>query len=415
MGGVVAIWQARRSVEKEVESSIHLVLHLAQLGLSQSVLDDVSYNWLPNISILEETRHLTIRLKSFDGEIICLTAHDDEDNQHHLAPNWFIKAVSSKNVEKEYSIDNFQGKPAVLLIKANPLDEIDEAWQEVRAFFILTVMMALLMLLAVNIVFYRALKSFQLILGRLKAIESGQYQQRLPHFAIRECELTAKAVNNMTEALQMAQQKNEALISHSLEIQETERQHLSQELHDELGQSLTAIKVMAVAAQQPEADSLSINVSIVGICEELFTVVRSMVRNLHPIMLTELGLQATLEDLVLYWRSRHQGIALNLYFDENIGTINQKVSIHLFRMTQECLTNVLRHAQASQVTIQLQQVEKHSIQLSIEDNGKGCDVNRLNAGFGILGMRQRIKNIDGELFIQSEQGHGLMLTARIPV
>jgi len=414
LGGVVAIWQARQSVEKEVESSIHLVLHLAQLGLSQPIVDDMPYSWLPNVSILDETRHLTIRLKKLDGEIIFLTAHHGVNYQYHIAPNWFIKAVSSENIEKEYSIDNFQGKAVVLLIKANPLDEIDEAWQEVRAFFILTVAMALLMLLAVNLVFYRALKSFQLILGRLKAVESGQYQQKLPHFTIRESELMAKAVNKMTQALQTAQQKNEALIFHSLEIQEAERQHLSQELHDELGQSLTAIKFMAVAAQQPEADGLAINASIVAICEDLFTRVRSMVRNLHPIMLTELGLKATLEDLVFYWRSRHQDIDLNFYFDENIENINQKMSIHLFRMTQECLTNVLRHAQASQVTIQLQQLE-NSIQLSIEDNGKGCDIKRLNSGFGILGMRQRIKTIGGELSIQSEQGHGLILTARIPI
>ena len=415
LGGVVTVWQARQSVEKEVKSSISLVLHLAQLGLSQSFTKDVTYSWLPQVGILKETRHLKIRLKSFNGEIVCLTANHHNNHDNHVAPHWFIEAVSSENIETEYRIENFQGQPAILLIEANPLDEIDEAWLEVRNFFILIIVLALCILFAVNLIFHQALKSFSIILMRLKAVESGQYHQKLPHFKIKECELIASAVNNMTESLQKTQQQNEALTSHSLTIQEEERQYLSQELHDEFGQSLTAIKVMAVAANQESADIKKIHRSIVSVCDQLFTVVRSMMRNLHPMMLKELGLKPTLEDLVLRWNERQSAIELSLKIEENVNCLDDKVSIQIFRVIQECLTNILRHAEARQVMIELQLGTEGNLKLQVKDDGKGCERDKLNSGFGVLGMQQRIKNLGGEMLIQSELGQGMVVKAMIPV
>ena len=80
---------------------------------------------------------------------------------------------------------------------------------------------------------------------------------------------------------------------------------IAQELHDELGQSLTAIKVMAVTARHPKSDTLHITQSITDICDHLMQVLRSMMYQLHPLILTELGLKATLDDMLKHWKERN--------------------------------------------------------------------------------------------------------------
>ena len=147
----------------------------------------------------------------------------------------------------------FGGKQLTLIIQANPLDEITEVWQESLGFFSSLFLLTLFTFLAVNLAFNKALKSIAIIVNALKIIETGQYQQKLPDFSIQEYDSIAKAINHMTGELNTSQQENRALTQHSLEIQEDERQRLSQELHDELGQSLTAIKVMAVTAGRSQA------------------------------------------------------------------------------------------------------------------------------------------------------------------
>jgi hypothetical protein len=106
-----------------------------------------------------------------------------------------------------------------------------------------------------------------------------------------------------------------------MDKKEEERQHLSQELHDEFGQSLTAIKVMAVTAAHEKADTKKITTSMIEICDHLMTVVRSMMKQLHPLILTELGLKATLEDLLHHWEVRHAPTVFTLHYDDAVAVL----------------------------------------------------------------------------------------------
>jgi two-component system sensor histidine kinase UhpB len=427
LGGSIAIWQARNAVDKEVDSSINLVVQLIKFGFSQASQNlPTETDWLLQFNALKETRHLSIQLKAPSGEIISVAQKNQPTNLQKKPPQWFINLVEGEHPKAEHPITTLGGKQLTLIIQANPLDEITEVWEESIGFFSSIFLLTLFTFLAVNLAFNKALKSIAIIVNALKIIETGQYQQKLPDFSILEYDSIAKAINHMTGELNASQQENRALTQHSLEIQEDERQRLSQELHDELGQSLTAIKVMAATAERSQAGAMGTRAdikqatdSIISVCDHLMTVVRSMMHQLHPLVLSELGLKATMEDLLNHWAIRNPELKLTIDCPDEVDTLEQKITIQVFRIVQECLTNIVRHAQAKQAIISLEIVRPSttgkSLRLQVTDDGQGCAAEMLKSGFGLLGIRERISSLGGEMAIQTQPQQGMTITASIPL
>lgn len=416
LGGAIAIWQARQAVDKEVDASIHLALQLFTLGIA----DTPAFKQVEDLSrfrALRQTRHLSIELQTADGQLIHFTGDNQPSNPEQMPPEWFIRFVQGDYPKVEHQFETEDGRLLTLIIKAQPLDEITEVWEESVAFFASISLLIVLTFLAVNLVFNKSLKSIAVIVDALRLIETGQYRHKLPTFSTEELDNIAKAINHMTVELEKSRQENRALTQHSLAIQEEERQRLSQELHDEFGQSLTAIKVMAVTAAHQQTDTGKITASISQICDHLMTVVRSMMQQLHPLVLTELGLKATLEDMVNHWSERNPELDLQIQCRDEVDRLDKNITIQVFRVIQECLTNVIRHAQARRVTIDLQiaQQPRKSLQLKVADDGQGCDLKTVNRGFGLRGMNERIKSLDGELAVESKSGAGMTVTAWIPL
>lgn len=415
LGGAIAIWQARQAVEKEVEASIHLALQLVTLGLA----DTPSLQGAEDLSrfrVLRQTRHLSMQLQKADGQLIHFAGEQRPSHPEDMPPAWFIRAVKGDYPEVEQRIDTQDGEALTLIIKAQPLDEITEVWQESVGFFGSLSLLTLLSFLAVNLVLNKSLKAIGVIVDALRIVETGQYRHQLPAFSTQEFDSIAKAINHMTVELEKARQENSDLTQHSLAIQEEERQHLSQELHDEFGQSLTAIKVMAVTAARQNADVGKITAAISDICDHLSLVLRSMMQQLHPLVLTELGLKATLEEMVNHWSERNPDLKLSIICGDGVDGLDKNITRQVFRVIQECLTNVIRHAQARQVWIDLRtQSADNKLWLNVTDDGQGCDLQNLSRGFGLRGIRERIKSLSGEVALNSRPGEGMHISAWIPL
>lgn len=416
LGGAIAIQQARQAVGKEVDASVSLVLQLISLGLVD----------LPNpqsgragFSALHQTRHLSIALKQADGRLISLTDNPPPAlNPESMPPAWFVSAVQSQYRRVEHHLQTRDGQALTLVIQAQPLDEIREVWDETLTFFFSIAALTLLTFVAVNLVLNKSLAAIDQIVGALRGIEAGDYECRLPAFATREFNSIASAIKHMTRELDKSRRENRALTQHSLAIQEDQRKHLAQELHDEFGQTLTAIKVMSVTAQRRHGDA-QISQTIVESCDHLMTVLRGMMQQLHPLMLSELGLRATLEDTANRWRERYPDIGLELDCQEQIDYLPLAIAIQLFRVVQECLTNVLRHADAANVRIAMafdKSTPNHPrLRLMIEDDGQGCQLHAIQHGFGLRGMQERIRSLDGELQYASQPGAGMHINAWVPL
>lgn len=416
LGGATLVLQARQSVAKEVQSSVQLAVQLIKLSLSKTPDSRIDNTvWLHEITSLKETEDLTIQLKRSSGQRLQATQPRHLDQTQ--TPDWFVWLVANPYPPVSYSLNTSDYKTVQVIINANASDEIHEAWQETRVFFGVILLLSSGLFLAVNVIFRQVLQTVETILKNLTEIETENYQNPLPHFAISEFQRIAQAINHLTSTLHKARQENNRLTLHSLEIEEEQRQTLAQELHDELGQSITAIKVMAVTGKKTAGNQSEIYQNIIRVCDHLVMVVRSMMKNLHPLILTELGLSASLHDLISHWQARTPELKISLSCDEEVDAIEIKKAIQVFRMVQEAITNTVRHAQAKNLLISLSMhgMTQKSLEIVFADNGVGCELPSLSLGFGLLGMQARVKSLNGNMQIETGKNQGMKIKIKIPV
>ena len=215
--------------------------------------------------------------------------------------------------------------------------------------------------------------------------------------------------------------ENRRLAQQYLQAQEQERKSLARELHDELGQYLNAIKTDAVSIQQQVASPQAASVSaIIGHVDHLHAVVRDLIRELRPIALDDLGLQAALEHYLDHCRQRMPRVRFDVALEGDLDTLGEPLNLAIYRLTQEALTNVSRHAQAEHLAIRVARLgppadESDAVTFSITDDGRGTDPGENHAGLGLIGMRERVEMLGGQWRITTGRGQGFSLFARIPV
>jgi PAS domain S-box-containing protein len=220
------------------------------------------------------------------------------------------------------------------------------------------------------------------------------------------------------QALRKSADRLQLLSRRLLEVQEEERRHLARELHDEFGQLLATITVQLHAAKTLAGESArSIIEECISILQRAGDEVRSLALELRPTMLDTAGLDATLRWLASQHEQR-TGIAT-----EVVGHLNEvpgEVAIAAFRVIQEALTNVLRHAQAQHIWIELSQSDG-AVELLVRDDGVGFDVPKTldwaaNRGhLGLLGMKERVQILGGHLEVDSKPGLGTRIRLSLPL
>jgi len=231
------------------------------------------------------------------------------------------------------------------------------------------------------------------------------------------------AVTLMQTELAIALEENRRLSQRSMQVQEEERRNLARELHDELGQSLNAIKVDAVTIRDRSENAVEVRRSAKAIIEvsgQVYDVVRSLMQRLRPVALDELGLRSAVEYGVQQWQRRHPAVRCSFAAQGELDDLSEQMNITLYRLAQECLTNVAKHAQATRVAISLARVageedDGEEIRFSFEDDGRGFDPGLRGQGLGLVGLRERVEALDGHFDLQSVPGQGVHIRASIPV
>ena len=217
---------------------------------------------------------------------------------------------------------------------------------------------------------------------------------------------------------------NRRLAQQYVELQEAERKTLARELHDELGQYLNVIKLDAVGirddAQTSQPATHRRASTIVENCNHIHGALATLIRELRPTGLDELGLAAALEHCVETWRPRLPGVSLRLSVAGDLGALPESITVTLYRLVQEALTNVAKHAAASHVTVRLERVgaagtDDDRINVAVVDDGIGTAPRVPTRGLGLIGMRERVMALQGKLVFTSSPGQGFELSAEIPV
>lgn len=200
-----------------------------------------------------------------------------------------------------------------------------------------------------------------------------------------------------------------------VDAREEERRHIARELHDELGQRLTALKLELSALEAPGGPSARMQ-SMIDMVDDTVAATRRISMDLRPLMLDDLGLSAAIEWLAQDFE-RRAGLRVELRLAPLPDPIPQKVLTALYRIVQEALTNTVRHARASRVVVSMARSASH-IELCVEDNGAGFPDDPLGTpkrSFGLIGIRERVLMLGGQLSIGNLPEGGAKLVVRLPI
>lgn len=211
---------------------------------------------------------------------------------------------------------------------------------------------------------------------------------------------------------------NRELARQLIALQESERLALARELHDELGQGCAAVRaetaLIRLCGAADRAATLASVERADRAAQQLYQAVRGMLRRLRPANLDELGLVAALQELCESWEER-SGVPCIFHHEALPRELGDAVDIALYRVTQEALTNVMRHAKASAVRVKLGRSAQGELQLSVEDDGRGMDLDAATRGLGLLGATERAAALGGELEVHAAPGAGVRLVLRVPL
>lgn len=216
---------------------------------------------------------------------------------------------------------------------------------------------------------------------------------------------------------------NHALLKRVLEIQEEERKRIAQDLHDDMGQYLNAVKVQATSllSESPGSESHKNMVHrIVDTADHAYQSARNLMHDLRPVALDELGLAAALENLVESWQmnananQRSEKTNYEINITNNIDAFYEARNIAIFRILQEALTNISKHAQAKNIHI-LATKNTDTFEMNIIDDGIGFNTKQKSNGYGLLGMAERAEAQGGRLEIESNVNAGTKLKLTLPM
>jgi len=388
--------QAMADVKRELQSAESVVHYLRETAER----DPASLQ--PRLT--GSLRHVRVRWLA-PGEL--LPADADEGLEAWLGRRLLADGPAAQVVDLR------DGRRAWMAV--DPRDEIEEILDSLVQLLGVCALALLLSLLVIRWAVRRGMRLLDDLLHALRQVSAGNLQVRLPTEGVPEAQQLAGHFNRMTAALAQSRIDNTRLTQALLAVQEQERTQLAQTLHDDLGQYVAGIRARAcllrLVVDQPQVLAQTVS-QLEDHCEHLQQGFRALVHDLYPVVLQHLPLGEAIGLLAGQWQAT-QGIACQLRIDEALPSLSGPDKTHLYRLLQEALTNVARHAGATEVRIRLQH-RAGRLRLLVRDNGRGA-AQPARAGVGLHSMSERARSLGGELRIISQAGAGWALALNIPL
>ncbi len=335
-----------------------------------------------------------------------------------VVPDWFEAGVHDATPPVVRNITDGP-QPLRVILFSDPHDELQEAWGEVYRQLILTALLAFVVNMSVFAVVSRTLSPLHGLVAAMDRLGRGDPPGPLPRGSAPEIRRLFRGLARLSGRLSRSREALRAMHLKHLELQEEERRMVARELHDEIGQHVAAIEIETIRIGRLDTQDASERQArllvLRGLVAEIHRASRRVIQRLRPPAIERLGLSSALQTLFDRWREDHPQVALNAAILPDEPQIAPDSAMHLYRIVQESLTNIARHACASTVWVRLMEDEGQLL-LHVVDDGRGFNPKSISAGYGLTGMRERIEAMSGILCVHAQPGLGTVVevSLRLP-
>ena len=372
---------------------------------------------------LKRLRHVRISRR---GDAAMPPDMADESDDAQPVPAWFVALVHPEKTSVSVPI-SIRGTNTVLVITSIPNDEIAEIWDGIVTQLEVGSAVAVALFLITMTVVGRALAPLQALSQAMMKIESGSYDVRVEPGGAPEFAAICARLNHLAATLGEAVEEKRRLAARTVSLQDLERKEIARELHDEFGPYLFALRahvgalVRLADAREPEKAALRRHGgAILDQVNELQQLTRRILEKLRPIGLAELGLREALGALLRLWKESHPEVTIATTISDSLGATGETADVTIYRVVQEALTNVFRHAEATEVNVSIAPAERQAglgnmcgfALVRVRDNGCGLKPDH-RFGLGLTGMRERLLALGGTLTVASGE-NGVTIEAMVP-
>jgi two-component system, NarL family, sensor histidine kinase UhpB len=375
-------------------------------------------------SDLSRLRHVSIALQDGAGPTANMGQAIESDDPRP-PPAWFVTLIHPETTSVDVPV-SVHGQPQRLVITSHPNDEIAEIWDGIVTQLEVGSITALVLFLVTMVVVGRALAPLESLSQAMIEIEGGAYDARVKPGGAPELAAICGRLNHLVATLGEAVEEKQQLAERAVSLQDQERKQIARELHDEFGPYLFSLRVHASAltrlAETDEPSKGALEKHGSAILEQVNALQQSnrrVLEKLRPVGLAELGLRGALEALLRLWGESRPDVAIKTSISCALGEAGETAELTIYRVVQEALTNVFRHARATDVNVTIESAELPGTHGSrgcaivrVRDNGLGLMPDH-KLGFGLTGMRERIMALGGTLSVASSEG-GVTVEAVIP-
>ncbi len=311
---------------------------------------------------------------------------------------------------------NIHGR--TLHFSPDPSSELQERLEQMGRTLVILLGFAIATIVAVWLVVDKALKPALALEEFIRLLADNKATDNLPHFKLKEYEQLATALNTLSASLTQARLAQQEFSRKIISAIETERDAIARDLHDELGQTITALSYNGKFA---ETRSRNANDEELANCcaeirrhaSEMNAQLKSVIKRLRPLGTEVADLVEGINDLIAAWNSDVTGIAFEFMHDESIDLMDSQQTLIVYRIAQESITNVIRHSRASYCRIEIRK-KNDQIVLEISDDGVGMKDSEIRIHGGLYGIRERADMMGAELDIGNGELGGLRIRLSLP-
>jgi two-component system sensor histidine kinase UhpB len=424
------VLEAAPRVQAEDQSVIRLAREFMEtlvVGLNETPDPDARLNQI--VQDLSRLRHVSITLQDDAADARPPAAdRPGDDGEPSAVPAWFVALIHPEKTAVNVPI-LVHGKPQSLVITSHPDDEMAEIWDGITTQLEVGSAIVVALLLVTMMVVSRALAPLDALSQAMTNIEAGNYDTRVKPAGSPELAAICGRLNHLAATLGDAVEEKRRLAEVAVSLQDAERKEIARELHDEFGPYLFALRAHATSlvrtanARAPDTDALRKHGdAILEQINALQQFNRRVLEKLRPVGLAELGLREALGALLRLWGELHPEVAIETTISRSLGETSETAQLTIYRIIQEALTNVFRHAGATHVEIGVTPApsrrpgsaapDADAVAVSVRDDGAGLPSDH-KQGLGMIGMRERVLALGGTMTVASTP-NGVTVAALVP-